>query len=228
MAKPLGFDAAAHSSSSNGNSSGEDHLWSWFADEGNYSARDSRVHSPLTFDTNSPDTMRQRAVDEVLSSKRNELRQARLNDAPSYRDAAVAPVAKADGFLTNLELTNNKPQVTEVRAEKKQLEPATVAETRDLGFASIRQLEGPNSASSRWMAANRPDLLEAFKSQDCSLQIGSKPDGTVFEVLTSPQGFSRMLTAKGSTTVEIIADRNGNELFKTSGRGTTTRDVLTA
>ena len=226
MAKPLGLDSAAHSSGSN-SSSGEDHLWSWFADEGNYSARDTRVQTPISFDTNSPDNARQRAVDEVLKSKRDEIRQARFNDTPDYRDAVVTPVAPADSFLTNLELTNNKPQLKEVRAEK-QLEPATVAETRDLGFASIRQLEGPNSASSRWMAANRPDLIEGFKSQDCSLQIGSKPDGTVFEVLTSPQGFSRMLTAKGSTTVEIIADRNGNELFKTSGRGTTTRDSLTA
>jgi hypothetical protein len=227
MAKPLGWDSAAHSSSNN-TSSGEDHLWSWFADEGNYSARDSRVQSHISFDTNSPDNARARAVDEVLKSKRDGIRQARLNDEPNYRDAAVKPVAPADSFLTNLELTNNKPNTTEVRAEKKVAEPATVAETRDLGFASIRQLEGPNSASSRWMAANRPDLIEGFKSQDCSLQIGSKPDGTVFEVLTSPQGFSRMLTAKGSTTVEIIADRNGNELFKASGRGTTTRDSLSA
>lgn len=223
MAKPVGWDSAALAGG-NKQSSDDQILMSWYTDESQSAAADNRIAGPLSFDNSDPNAARQRALDEFLFSKRQEFRQARMNDEPMPRRGTTA-ASSAESFLTNLELTNDRepiakaevPREPERTAEKK--EP-TLAETRDLGFAAIRQLEGPNSASSRWMFANRPDLLAAFQSQDCSMQMGSKPDGTVFEILTSPEGYSRMLTAKGSTTVEIIADRHGNEVFKHSGKGT--------
>jgi len=68
------------------------------------------------------------------------------------------------------------------------------------------------------MNNNRPDLARQFNSDACGLQIGSQPDGTVFKILTSPEGNRWMLTAKGSATVETLADPSGQVLFKNSGR----------
>jgi hypothetical protein len=224
MAKPSGWDSAAASGSQH-KSSDDQILMSWYSDE-HPTATDNRVTQQLSFDTSDPNMARQRALDEFLQSKRTEIRQARMNEDPAPKRDVMAPTTQA--LLTNLELTNNNAKPVEVKAPEKQT-TQTGSDPRDLGFAAIRQLEGPSSSSSKWMAANRPDLMNQFQSQECSLQIGSKPDGTVWEVLTSPQGFSRMLTAKGSTTVEIIADRQGNELFKNSSRSATTQShVLSA
>jgi len=231
MAKPSGWDSfALNGNGKNGKSSNEDHLMSWYGDEdhGDSLHTDNHFQTPLSFDNSDPGLARQRALDEFLYSKRQEFRQARLNEEPVRKD--VAPAGATQAALTNLEITYSQPEVQtqpqiKQQAEQQQL---TIAQTKDMGFAALRQLEGPSSASSQWMMSYRPDLFQQFQSTDNSLQIGSKPDGTVFEVLTTPQGYSRMLTAKGSTTVEIIADRQGNELFKHSGRQARETTALSA
>jgi hypothetical protein len=216
MAKPVGWESAAlfESSTSASQKNDQQVMMSWFGDEGNSeaalnAASDQNIgQQNISFDAGDPLVARQRALDEFLHSKREAFKQARREETPAqaYR-------------LTNLELTDTQapsappPEVAQQRQEKQ----ATTAETSDMGFSQIRQLEGPNSASSKWMAANRPDLLQEFQGE-CSLQIGSNPDGTVFEIRTSSSGTTWMLTAKGSTTVEIISDRSGHELFKQTGR----------
>lgn len=254
MATPFGWDSHAQAGGKQ-DSSGDDHLYSWLADDdkpGATSVSDSNnYYSSSPSDGSVPgDSLRQRVLGDILHTKQLELRsrqQARFGDdeTPDGRREGPAIASRADSVPnvllvadttvppmprgaereqvqpqpyqpTNLELTdNNRKEVLRAPLIANQ----TVEQVRDLGCAQLERLQGPTSASSQWMAQNRPELLAQFNSEQCKYQWTSACDGTVSAVLTSPEGYYRSLTAKGTTTVEIIADPQGRTLFRHASIG---------
>lgn len=254
MAKPFGLDSAASNSKTASQQDhllswlDESESVSDIAVVGQ--ASDSNIANLSLGNTSSSDAG-QAWMKDLMASKRERYRKAILDEEPGARAEAAssrageqkngehvpqlsfiesqpAMLQKSERFETattftptNLELTGNTKEVPQQRIEAKPQPEQLV----DLSFATLKQLEGPYSASSQWMMGCRPDLFTEFQSEDCALQFGSQPDGTVFKIFTSANGNSWAMTAKGSTTVEIIADRSGRELFKLSGRNTNKETV---
>lgn len=238
MAKPFVSESAASSGGEQQTSlSTYDPIRMTWVGEESKGAQAAENNSISLFDNSDPTVARQRVVDEYIHSMQQSKRKARFSDQEPASRAELPVAGTTDGVL-RISIVDNAVIAPET-AEKAQVKPAyrptnlEITNTKleaptDLTFAQLRQLAGPNSASSQWMASVRPDLQAQFQMQ-CALHTGSSPDGAAFEILTSPEGYRRMLTAKGSTTVEIITDPSWKELFRHSSRASATKEAsLTA